>query len=169
MLYDYKLFVLKKAAPPRDILEEHFNLNHAALGIATEYMELILSFERHNTEEELGDLLFFLVLAGHSVNYPIGELPTELPIREQPNLSIRNLGGMVETFVSLVKKHIYYDNDQSELLVKAYRGLWDSFIFHLQACNFPFDICVATNQAKLNQRYQDTFSQEEAAERKDKV
>jgi hypothetical protein len=169
MLYEYKLFVLKKAAPPREIPEEHFNLNHAALGIATEYLELVLSFERHNTEEELGDLLWFLILAGHSLNYPIGQLPTALPIKEQPDLSIRNLGRMVETFVSLTKKHICYNNDQTELLYKAYRGLWDSYIFHLQACNFPFDICVATNQDKLNKRYQATFSQEEAAERKDKV
>ena len=168
MLYDYKLFVLTKAAPPREIPEEHFHLNPAALGIAAEYLELILSFERHNTEEELGDLLWFLILAGNAIDYPIGQLPTERPIREQPNLSIRNLGMMVETFISLAKKHICYDLEQTALLYKAYGGLWEAFIFHLQACNFPLDICVATNQDKLNKRYQATFSQEEAAERKDK-
>jgi NTP pyrophosphatase (non-canonical NTP hydrolase) len=169
MLYDYALFVQLKAAPARPIPQEYFNLVHAALGIATEYLELVLSFERHNTEEELGDLLWFLTLAADAIQVPFDRLPTELPIKEQPNLSIRNLGAMVETFVSLVKKEVCYNLDQSQIFTKAFLGLWEAFIYHLQACNFPLSVCISTNQDKLNKRYQATFSQEEAAERKDKT
>lgn len=168
MLYEYALFVQLKAAPARPIPHKYFNLVHATLGIASEYLELVLSFERKNTEEELGDLLWFLALAADALQIPFDLLPTELPIKEQPNLSIRNLGMMVETFVSLTKKEVCYNLDQAQIFNKAYLGLWEAFIYHLQACNFPLAICISTNQDKLNKRYAAAFSQKEAAERKDK-
>jgi hypothetical protein len=168
MLFDYKLFVLTKASPSRDLDESVFHLSHACFGLATEYLELIISSDRANTEEELGDFCWYMLLAGHAVDYDLSTLPLELPSKERPTLTIRRMCEMLETFISLAKKHIIYGNDQTGLLKQAYYGLWISFIYHLQACDYPLELCIKENMDKLNQRYKDTFTQEEAAERRDK-
>lgn len=169
MFNDYKLFVLTKASPSRELPEDHFHLLHACLGLSTEYLELCLSSSRTNTEEELGDFLWYMVLAAHALDQDLTTLPVELPPKERGSLTIKRLGEMLEAFVSIVKKHIVYGNDQSKILPKTYYGLWVEFMYHLQSCNYPLELCIAMNMDKLNKRYKNTFSQEEAEARKDKA
>lgn len=168
MLTDYRDFVLLKASPSRSIPESHFHLTHACLGLTTEYLELILSTSRENTEEELGDFLWYLILTAHALEFNIDNLPLEVPPKERKSLTIKTLGDMLENFISLCKKEIIYGNPQQGVLITCFFGLWREFLFHLQSCEFPLDLCLVQNKEKLNKRYQATFSQEEAAERKDK-
>ncbi len=169
LLPDYQQYVSLKAAPPKPISIDHHDLVHSALGLASEYLELVLSHDRHNSEEELGDLSWYLMLIANTVQYPLDDLPISVPPKDRPTLTIRTLGEMVETFVSLVKKHVIYGNDQLDLLHKSFHGLWMAFLYHLQACNYPLDLCIRDNQRKLNERYASSFTPEEAAERKDKA
>jgi NTP pyrophosphatase (non-canonical NTP hydrolase) len=168
MLSDYRDFVLLKASPARSIPEAHFHLTHGCLGLTTEYLELILSTCRENTEEELGDFLWYLILTAHALGYNIDNLPTEVPTTERKGMTIKTLGEMLENFISLAKKEIIYGNPQQGVIITCFYGLWREFLFHLRACEFPLDLCLVQNKDKLNKRYQDSFSQEEAAERKDK-
>jgi hypothetical protein len=128
----------------------------------------VLASSRENTEEELGDFLWYLILTAHSLDYNIDNLPLDVPPVERGSLTIRRLGDMLENFVSIAKKHVIYNNPQGGVIITAFYGLWREFLFHLQSCEYPLDLCLAQNVEKLNKRYKDTFSQEEAAERKDK-
>lgn len=168
MLSEYQLFVLSKASPPRHLPIDSFHLIHSCLGLTTEYLELVLSHSRENTEEELGDFFWYMMLTAHSLNYHLDNLPLELPVKDRPNLTLRNLGNMLENFVSIAKKHVIYGNDQTSVLSKAFYGLWLDFVYHMQSCNYSLELAISENVAKLNQRYSTTFSPEEAAARKDK-
>ena len=168
-LDDYQQFVLSKAAPSRTLDSKYFNLIHACFGLGTEYLELIMSSTRENTDEELGDFLWYLMLTAKAVNYDVQTLPDALPPREARPLTIRQLGDMLENFLSICKKQIIYNNPQDALIHKAFYGLWIQYIYHLQSCNFPLALAISTNMEKLNCRYEFAFTQKEAAERKDKV
>ena len=167
-LEEYQQFVLSKAAPPRNIALTDFNLIHSCFGLGTEYLELIMSSTRENTDEELGDFLWYLMLSAHAIEYDIYSLPQSMPLKDSKPLTIKQLGDRLENFLSVCKKQIIYGNPQDAVMHKAFYELWVEYIFHLQSCNFPLQLCISANINKLNERYQASFSQEEAAARKDK-
>jgi NTP pyrophosphatase (non-canonical NTP hydrolase) len=170
LLSTYQEFVLHKAAPPSPIHESYWDMLHAALGLATEVMELSLSTTRDNTEEELGDTCWYLMLAAHSINIDVNFLPVTVdPRKRMWTLSLQGLTRCTETYLSLIKKEVFYKSSQLANLRVAYNELWEAFLYHCIACNYPLELCIAENTAKLNQRYADKFSTQESDERKDKV
>lgn len=167
-LEEYQQFVLSKAAPPRDLPASYFHLVHVSFGLGTEYLELIMSSTRENTDEELGDFLWYLMLTTYAINYDIATLPRSMPLKDSKPLTIKQLADRLENFLSVCKKQVIYNNPQDAVMHKAFYELWVEYIFHLQSCNFPLQLCISANINKLNERFQSSFSQEEAAARKDK-
>lgn len=169
-LYSYRLFVLSKAAPAYVIASpRHFDLVHAALGLATEFLELELSTTKENTHEELNDLGWYMQLTAHALNIVSGALPLEAK-RETTELTVLTLRRTLEEFLSCVKKVIIYQNEEAALkLPPLFMKMWNAYIVHLASCNYTLELAVAENQDKLNKRYAAKFTKEESALRKDKV
>jgi NTP pyrophosphatase (non-canonical NTP hydrolase) len=169
-LSTYQEFVLHKAAPSDTIHQSYWDLLHSTFGLATEVMELSLSTTRENTEEELGDTCWYLMLAAHSLNIDVEYLPVTVDPRQRAwTLSLQGLVRFTEVYISLVKKEVFYKSSQLANLRVAYNDLWSAFLYHCIACNYPLELCISENMAKLNQRYADKFSTQESDERKDKV
>jgi len=160
MFEQYKEFVLQKAAPEREITNYH--LLHAALGLSTETLELLLAKNSENINEELGDICWYLTLASHSINHTPIYWDTEIPCL------ILDFISEVEDFVSLVKKEVIYGNHQSlePTLSRVWRR-YQQMLYHFTGSSSP-DTIMKYNMGKLNQRYSTTFTSEEAAFRKDK-
>lgn len=169
-LYNYRLFVLNKAAPAYPIISpRHFDLVHATIGLATEFLELELSTTMENTHEELNDLGWYMQLTAHALNIVSGALPLEAK-RGTTELTILTLRRTLEEFLSCVKKVIIYQNEEAALkLAPLFMKMWDAYLLHLDSCNYNLELAIAENEDKLNKRYAAKFTKEESALRKDKV
>lgn len=169
MLKDYQKFVLSKAAPEAEFSIPDFHLMHGCLGLSTEFLELSLSSTSENTQEELGDLCFYLIFVANWIEFPLDNLPLLVTKKELPAISLKQLAGALEDFISSAKKHLIYRNRQDQNLRICFYKLWIAFLAHCTMCEYPIDLCIVENQAKLAKRYKDSFSQEEAEQRKDKA
>lgn len=165
MFKDYQQFVLSKAAPPRPVSDKDFQLLHAALGLATEFLELDVAGNGTERQEELGDLAWYMMLTAHAVEFPVTNLPDKTTTPKRP---WDEMSSKLETFVSLVKKHCIYDSNKAEELPVAFYAMWRAFLGLLAEHQIQLDELIVQNQAKLNKRYAAAFSTQESEDRKDK-
>lgn len=170
VLNEYRQFVLNKAAPAYPIIDpRHFDLFHASLGLATEFLELELSTTKENTHEELNDLGWYLQLTANSLNI----VPSAMSIytkRESTELTLITLRRTLEKFLSCCKKVLIYRNEQQAANLNAlFVNLWAAYLIHLVACGYNLQLAIAENMDKLNKRYAAKFTKEESIQRKDKA
>lgn len=174
-LSTYTEFVLSKAAPPRtELTEKNAQLAHVALGLSTEMLELSLSTSAHNTLEEMGDLLWYIVLGRATLNIPellFNDNQCDLSvtqIKKENILPLKNLTIEIEDLVSSIKKQVIYNKPQANLPAKL-MIVWFCFTRYMLACNLTLDEIISHNEAKLNKRYAASFTPEESEQRKDKT
>lgn len=164
-LIEYQLFVLNKAAPYRQQTQYDWDLLHAALGLSTEYLELVAYTSEENLKEELGDFLWYLMLAAHAIKYDI----TQLPLVPSTHGTTIDIYIELEVFVSLVKKQCIYGKEKNAELTSAFNALWFSFLATLDISSLYVQTLIHANRIKLDQRYADKFTAEESEARKDKA
>jgi NTP pyrophosphatase (non-canonical NTP hydrolase) len=169
MLREYSEFVTRKAAPPRELSTQDFNLNHCALGLATEILELTLSNTRGNTEEEIQDLCWYGMLTANTLRL----LPGNLPVRKKfdlhsSHLPLRDLQIATEDLVSQIKKHVVYAKPRLEIINLSFITFWDALLVYIDACGYSLELAIIANRTKLDERYKDGFTSEESELRKDK-
>lgn len=164
-LIEYQLFVLNKAAPYREVTQYDWDLLHAALGLSTEYLELVAYTSEENLKEELGDFLWYLMLAAHAIKYDV----TQLPIVLSRDVTTIDMYIELEMFVSLVKKQCIYGKEKNAELTAAFTSLWFSFMANLNISVISLTDLIHANRMKLDIRYSDKFTAEESESRKDKT
>jgi NTP pyrophosphatase (non-canonical NTP hydrolase) len=145
------------------------NLNHAALGIASEIFELVVAINRDdepNVREEAGDVLWYVALACDTLGIQFADL-AEMSKADDPDLFVASAA----SFVSDVKRVWVYGKDigplairMEEALLRIIRGIVDIIAEGGQALE---DVLTA-NIAKLQARYPDKYSDYHAEARADK-
>ena len=171
MLETHQQMVLSKAAQPYDMTHLEFNLLHAALGLATEVLELQQSTTRENTEEELGDLLWYLNYTASLLFITVEGMEQEFEAacmdKHANFLPQKELAAKIEGLVSNIKKSIIYQ--QMMLLEESFVATCIALCYHCKACDFSLGQLITSNTAKLEKRYKKTFTTEESASRNDKA
>lgn len=171
MLEDYSKFVLQKAAKDHALYAREFDLLHCALGLATETLELQQSTTAENTEEELGDLLWYLTFTAATLNLSFAQMEmthNDTVFNAKSNtLPQKNMAAEVEEFVSTIKKKVIYQQEVD--LAFPFMVLWHSFAMYCSACNITLHQLVNSNKEKLEKRYKEKFTTEESASRNDKM
>lgn len=165
-LTSYQEFVLSKAAPPYATDPFSFQLLHAALGLSTELLELLIAAEKDDDEnliEELGDFYWYLSLASYHLGIFVIDPP---PSSSNPPHLAKDIVVSTEAFVSLVKKQVIYQVPQT--LQDPLLKIWEAFYNVLDDCNITLFKLEERNRNKLNKRYASTFTPEESEVRKDK-
>ena len=142
-------------------------LNHAALGLATEAIELRKATTIENQLEELGDIAWFAALANDAIPqelYPADWKPDTL----EPH-TITHLIDLCELFASRIKAGLYYGY-LSKSTDKHPLG-WATIPMRLLGIikyiseEHTRDTLFESNIAKLTARYREGFSKEAAQER----
>lgn len=134
------------------------DLLHATLGLADELFEYNMSQSWLNAVEELGDLCWFVALAGHAINHD----PFDAP---QPDLDkAPTLTDAVASFVGSVKKSYAYGKDLDTV---SLRYLLDVIVARVAVIaenkvKRSLDEVLSANIAKLEARYPEKFTQDAA-------
>jgi NTP pyrophosphatase (non-canonical NTP hydrolase) len=166
-LEPYRNFVLLKAAPPRQLTEQEYNILHACLGLSTELLELQVAETEENYREELEDIAWYLMLMAHSLNIPLGQLDETYKGEESEDLD-KVVTESFENLISLGKKHCIYGKDKMSEMRVAFFPVWRGFLELIDEESYSLDSLIQNNMTKLNKRYAASFSQEESEARKDK-
>lgn len=145
-----------------DLQVDH-RIAHCALGILGELAEIHLE---SNTNEELGDLLFYLIALTELMNVPIPDILEGLPPENTEEGSIHLLCQTCEELANRIKKVIFYKQE----LGKHYGQIVNLTILCIQriAHITPIIPLIDSNTGKLTKRYDSGFSTKASEERKDK-
>jgi len=170
VLQTYKDFVIARAAPSYQLSPNDFDLLHVALGLSTEVLELLISKSKDNTEEELGDLLWYLVFGSSVLHLDCDQLYTIYNSSEynphDNSVSKVDLVSSIEAFVSRVKKKCIYNQDIAVHV--EFLDVWNMFCIHCKACKITLHELITSNTEKLSKRYKTKFTQSESISRNDK-
>lgn len=158
----YQDFVLGKAAPYRQLTQLEWDMLHGALGLSTEYLEVLTSTSIQNLSEEFGDFLWYLMLSAYSIKLDVNQLERDY----RAHLPIEHY---LEGYISLVKKHCIYGKQRESVLQLAFHQLWCSFMNRVDFKGLDINTLIQENIDKLNKRYTTSFTPEESEIRKDKV
>lgn len=136
------------------------NLLHAALGLASEVLEVLLA-NPADTLAELGDVCWFVALAGFELGCdPFADALEGHDFGEHVLLTATN------TFVSGVKKAYAYG---TPLEVQVLRATLRSIVLILSdlayECGSDLETVQAANIAKLKARFPERFDTERAVQR----
>jgi len=145
---------------------------HAFYGIVDELGELNTAINNHdmvNIREEIGDFFWYLALACTAGRFSMDALANktvELELIDDPQISIDHLLTQVACYASACKNIIFYNKAKPTMeplaaLIQLLMGLCDHYGFGVQEI-------LDENQDKLQKRYPEKFSEEDAVERKDK-
>lgn len=143
-------------------------LLHAAMGIATESMELFLSDSEENAREEAGDLFWYLALAADELGTTFDELlslsdPHDFPHSGPP----MDLLHASQDFLDYTKKLVFYGKSPDFLVVS--KKLAQVLFMNILVCELlictPVEQIQEENIAKLRARYGAKFSSSRAENR----
>lgn len=137
------------------------DLLHATLGMADELFEYNMSQSWLNAAEELGDLCWFIALAGKALDYDPFASPCP-DLEHAPTLT-----DAVATFVGSVKKSYAYNKPLDRLSLTY---LLDVMVARISLIaenksNRTLDDLLITNVAKLQARYPEKFDEDAAVNR----
>ncbi len=152
---------------------------HMALGLAGELLELMESYEiedpqkrRENTEEELGDTLFFLTgirrhyLPGTTISNTWAD---NSDFAVQPNAAAL-LINRTTALIDLIKKDLISGKPVDTANFHIAIAAVECFIAQLaKSIGLQMYQLADSNMAKLNKRYRAKFTEAEAAARADKI
>lgn len=164
-LAQYQPLALRTAKMYDSVAE---NLNHAALGIASEWLELQyarLTFDTRHTLEETGDLVWYVALACFA-------LETTMEAVNQRTVARCTNPSYVGDFISFVKRVKIYERQITPDLREAALDNLCLVIRHAAFvaldCSSSLDQVLADNITKLRARYPDAYSNAAAEARADK-
>lgn len=140
------------------------DLLHATLGLCDEHFEYHDAKSWLNAMEELGDLAWFVALAGYALNYdPFPR--AELYVHTYPDCPL--LGKALAEFVGIVKKAYAYgavlDRPRLHTLLDAMAGRIAAIA--IANGDRELDEVLMANIAKLQARYPDKFTAAQALAR----
>lgn len=143
------------------------NLNHALLGIVTEYLEYKTSFGSMHRKEELGDLMWYLALASHSLEMRLDQ------IYEMHRQYIhRPVEECIGAFATHVKRMAIYekpmDQTMKDLMMMSVAGIVSFIERECRDREFDFGSVLDDNIEKLRARFPDKYTNEAAEARADK-
>lgn len=144
-------------------LEVSPDLLHAALGIASETIEVMLAIDPTEILAELGDLCWFIALAGRELGFD----PFDPAHRDQ-GLSNHILLSAANAFVSGVKAAYAYgkplDVARLRTLLVTLVALVENYLL-LRGGDTRLEQLLAANIAKLQARFPDRFEAARAIQR----
>lgn len=166
------------------------NLNHAALGMATELIESLSSKTSEHAAEELGDLCWYLPVTCQALGVKLGDMvsvglrrPVEQVTTEYFDaLSAEDdsegwvQAGLTSTgnLITMVKRLVIYDKELTvEMRAEAHADLYMTLRYvalasRLQAST-TLTAVLQANIDKLKKRFPDAYSNEAAEGRADKA
>ena len=164
-LEEYQALALRTARMfPTDIE----NLNHAALGLASEFFEVCAADGPDQQKEEIGDCAWYMALACHALNAnfhdlfqsPLLDFDVETPI------------AALKDFISEVKGLVVYnrtldDERRQDMLEDLEKFAYTLRCFEVDS-DTPIVDVLEQNIAKLRKRFPDAYSHELADARIDK-
>lgn len=164
-LEEYQALALRTARMfPTDIE----NLNHAALGLASEFLEVAGANGFEEQKEEIGDCAWYMALACHALGTNFHDL-FQNPL-EDFGIDVPVLG--LKDFVSEVKGLVVYGRDLHDERRLAMMSDLAKFAFALRSFSLDSGILVETvleqNIEKLRKRFPEAYSHELADARLDK-
>lgn len=164
-LEDYQALAMRTARMfPTDI----GNLNHAALGLASEFFEVAGANSPDEQKEEIGDCAWYMALACHALNAnfhdlfqsPLPEFEAEVPINALKNF-LSEVKGLV------VYNRILDDGRRQSLLEDLEKFAYVLRAFEVDS-ECPIGDVLEHNIQKLRRRFPDAYSHELADARLDK-
>ena len=138
------------------------DLYHSGAGLVTEAQEFEDAFTDVNKVEELGDMCWFLALfyKHHKFNFGTGAESAS-----HYNASVVKLRKTAINFLDCAKARSQYNRDNVAKM-KSYAESISTLIVLISAgCGFSLDDIFQKNINKLNARYKETFTTEEANNR----
>lgn len=147
-----------------------FQILHGVLGLASELPELRRASSAVNLVEEYGDCFWYLasIVRGLSLTDVWAE---QVKVMEEASAVgaeyhlYRNLEENTGVMLDQVKRHIFYSANNQEFLGTLLALTTDSLIRLVKSAGLTIENVLATNKAKLEARYKDRHTKEEALNR----
>lgn len=163
------------------------NLNHAALGMATEFLEAYTANDPAHAMEETGDFCWYIPVACQALGFKLGDLVAEfygVPVEDatanfveaqiNPALWLRGEGAKATgDFISMVKRVAIYEKEltptmlsdaRTDLVKMVQFAAWGA-----TQAEFTFAATLRYNIDKLKARFPGAYSNEAAEGRADKA
>lgn len=158
------------------------NLNHAALGLATEFMECVVEYDPKKSEEELGDYCWYIPVACQALGVKLGDLMLDatghsnanaLQASVNLNQSVMKLGAKATgDLITMVKRLKIYEKELTpEMRGNALNDIVKMVSFAAQlaeSVGYSLASALRNNIFKLKLRFPDAYSNEAAEGRADK-
>lgn len=175
-LEEYVDFINERWAPCPTTLPEvewRWHVNHAAIGIAGEALELIVGISFNNetlssdyVTKELGDLLFYTIKAAHLFNMNMLNMSKAVSEITSPKIvDLKNIITHAERLADNLKKVGIYGQNAPSIINET-----PLFIIKLLTelhLAYGLEELAQSNAEKLRKRYQNSFTVEESITRKD--
>jgi len=145
---------------------------HSLLGLMDEVGELANAINNEdlpNIKEEIGDAFWYTALGATANGVTLLSLAGQIKdvvLVNDPNVALMDLMGFVASYASASKKTIFYRKSTS--CTEALTGIVLCLLWLCDYYGFTVDEVLSDNQYKLQQRYPENFTEEDAIERKDK-
>lgn len=150
------------------------NLTHAALGLASEFLEGLVADDASHFKEEIGDYCWYLPLACHALNTTLDRVAPYGTLQAPPSTSTRDLGiKSTGDFISMVKRVVIYEKPLTpEMMQQAMHDIRGMLMYASSTCikfGFSLNEALDSNIAKLRIRFPDAYSNKAAEGRADKA
>lgn len=136
------------------------HIAHMCMGIASEFLEFYLAQTQENSDEEKGDIMWYVSGICNSLNIPFiaGD-------KEQEISYLRESFEVVENIISACKKYYVYGVD---IDIEQLTTLCQNLIF-IMDCDNNLEEILKNNLEKLKVRYPEYYTDQLAVERLDKT
>jgi NTP pyrophosphatase (non-canonical NTP hydrolase) len=164
-LNEYQRASMRTMSPIKELTISPRNqqLLHCILGVTGELGEIILSTDKHNLIEEIGDFMWYLSGAADTLGLGLEDIDLDHKVEEDP---IDELATHVAIMADKLKRHIYYgvllDDNSVERCIGACMVILDAMATE---CGVSLEECMITNIDKLTVRYPDKFDKGKAIRR----
>lgn len=145
-------------------------LIHSALGLSSDYGELLQAEQNRDNDnilEELGDLYYFLFQGIAALDLDLESVLLDYGIKSLDGLGKINLQIEISKLVDYAKGKLFYNKQlpEDEELIIVYARIYYNMKHLLNASKINEIDVINANAKKLNARYGDKFSEEKAKNR----
>lgn len=143
-----------------DELLTNLNLLHCIIGIMTEVQELregLVFADETNMKEELGDMMWYIANYDNINNAEDEELPEILVSSER--FDLKELNDCAELLLDMWKKKVFYNSSKyNRMIENTFALLKHNVVKFCNAAEWDLEVILATNIAKLKERYPEKFT-----------
>ena len=177
---DYVKLATRTESTAKDLNDLNLRLLHAALGMATEIIELEEDFfkvkyknfalDHINVKIECGDVFWYIAIAADVLNLNITEIfknpQYRLEISTTPPYHSEMVKIEVGNFLDIIKRHIFYRKLYNiDKIKEILTNITIEMCKLVYSLNFDLDDVLEKNISKLRSRYPDKYSDILAIER----